>query len=221
MEVVELLKAAVTTAGIGGILGAEVSFISDKSTFKTTELILDNNEQSNEKKQKLICRLCCAKDPNKASAQKYNYRGIPDCAALVMLHWGSFDCTFACAGMGNCAKACPVQAITMKESRPVINSEICTGCGACAKICPMDVLKLGAHPGKVQVYCRNTDPPESRRKLCQSPCTGCGLCVQNCPHDAIKLEDSLALVEHNKCPADCVMPCVRECPTGAIQAYES
>jgi len=168
--------------------------------------------------QKKVSLLRCVQDKKLAAPLKYDYHGINDCAALELLHNGAFMCSFACAGLGNCERACPAKAITMKDGRPHIDPVACTGCGICVKICPRDVLILGEYPGRVQVYCRNTNPPKTKRKICPSACIGCSLCVKNCPYNAIKMINFVAVVEHSKCPHDCPRPCLEKCPTGAILA---
>ena len=46
---------------------------------------------------------------------------------------------------GNCARHCPVGAISMVEdgargvSIPVVDESVCIGCGACAAVCPQQI----------------------------------------------------------------------------------
>lgn len=171
-------------------------------------------------KEQKVSLLRCTQDSRRASPQKYRYHGVMDCAAVNAFHGGAYTCPFACVGLGNCARACPVNAITMVNGRPQIDPNICTGCGICVKICPRDVLILGKYPGRVQVYCRNTNPPKVKRKMCPSACIGCTLCMKNCPYDAIRMENKVAVVDHSICPPDCPRPCIDKCPTGAILARD-
>lgn len=185
---------------------------------KVAEQIAEITGKSAETTVKKIAILRCAQDQRRAAPAKYEYEGVMDCAAVDMLHKGAYTCQFACVGLGSCAEACPVDAITMEHGRPVVDPHICTGCGVCVKTCPRDVLALALYPGRVQVYCRNTNSPKDKRKMCYSACIGCSLCKKKCPYDAITMENFLAIVDHAKCPPDCPRPCVEKCPTGAILA---
>ncbi|MCE1246933.1 MAG: RnfABCDGE type electron transport complex subunit B [Firmicutes bacterium] len=169
-----------------------------------------------EKTSRKTAILKCVQDKSKGSSVKYEYSGLEDCAAVETLHRGAFNCTFACVGLGNCAAVCPVDAIVMDKGRPQINPEKCIACGMCVKTCPRDVLTLVDFPGKVQVYCRNTKKPNTRKKICPSACIGCSLCLKNCPWDAIEMIEMVAVVHHEKCPPDCEKPCLSKCPTKAI-----
>ncbi|MCW4049452.1 MAG: hydrogenase iron-sulfur subunit [Candidatus Bathyarchaeota archaeon] len=46
----------------------------------------------------------------------------------------------ACTGCEECVEICPENAITMEDSKPVINEIMCSGCGVCIPACPEDAL---------------------------------------------------------------------------------
>ena len=43
-----------------------------------------------------------------------------------------------CLGCGACVEECPVNAISEKDGKYVINAEECVDCGACAGACPVE-----------------------------------------------------------------------------------
>ncbi len=45
-----------------------------------------------------------------------------------------------CNGCEECVEACPENAITMNDGKPVINDVMCSGCGACIPACPENAL---------------------------------------------------------------------------------
>lgn len=65
----------------------------------------------------------------------------------------------------------------------------CVGCGQCAKICPMNALSIGdeapAPPVSLQAGGKAL-----RQAHCESErCIGCGVCVRACPTAAIRMEE--------------------------------
>lgn len=59
-----------------------------------------------------------------------------------------FDCaripvvTGECTSCGRCAESCPTSAITLVDTRPVVQAEICNRCGICIEHCPEGVLTM-------------------------------------------------------------------------------
>ncbi|HPG51803.1 MAG TPA: 4Fe-4S binding protein [Spirochaetota bacterium] len=45
-----------------------------------------------------------------------------------------------CTNCGACEPECPVEAISEKKDKRVINADECTDCGACAAVCPVDAI---------------------------------------------------------------------------------
>lgn len=66
------------------------------------------------------------------------------------------DCKFACIGLGDCAKVCPQQAISIVNSTAVI-SDLCCGCGACLDVCPQHIIKMIPINQEKIVLCNNVN----------------------------------------------------------------
>lgn len=70
-----------------------------------------------------------------------------------------------------CMKACPMGAISARESDGVrvIDQEKCVGCGACVQACPFHMPTID---------------PETKKS---TKCVSCGYCAANCPCGALKI----------------------------------
>jgi len=49
-----------------------------------------------------------------------------------------------CDQCGQCAGACPVEAIGQEKGVYRVDQDLCTGCGVCAKACPCGVIIIPA-----------------------------------------------------------------------------
>ena len=70
-----------------------------------------------------------------------------------------------------CLNACPMKAISVRESDHVrvIDQEKCVGCGACVAACPFHMPTI--------------DPEINK----STKCVACGYCAENCPMGALKV----------------------------------
>ena len=182
----------------------------------TAKVVADITGKKMEETVKMTTCLKCAHDADKAAPMKYKYDGIIDCAACNLFQQGFLECAYGCLGLGSCARACPFGAIEMKNSRPSISPEHCVGCGICVKTCPRKCLEVLPQDIIVHCNCNNPGKGPAVKKICPSGCIGCGLCAKKCPHSLITMENNLPVVQYEKCPRDCPMPCIEKCPTGAI-----
>jgi len=46
-----------------------------------------------------------------------------------------------CTNCGACDDSCPVDAISEKGDKRVIDPDLCTDCGACVDACPVDAIE--------------------------------------------------------------------------------
>ncbi len=146
---------------------------------------------------------------------KFDYRGVTDCKAAMIIAGGDKGCTYGCLGLGTCERVCPFGAIHINgNSLPVVDEEKCTGCGICVENCPKEVLRLAPRGMSVHIRCHSHDKGGQVKKVCSVGCIGCGACVRICPYDAISLDDGLAVMEYTRCQ-QCGL-CLDQCPTHNI-----
>lgn len=153
----------------------------------------------------------------KGMQSRFRYEGVRDCkAANVMGLAGGFKtCTYGCLGLGNCAAACPFDAIVMgADDLPHVNEDLCTGCGQCVSACPRGLTRVDSEKRVIFVQCKNRDKGAVANKLCEHACIGCHKCVKECPFDAIHVENNLAVIDYEKCKL--CGKCVGVCPKQVI-----
>lgn len=161
-------------------------------------------------------RVMCKGSIN-VSQRKFDYSGIQDCAAASALYGGPFACTYGCAGMGDCLRACPFDAIVVEDGLARIIEYKCTSCGKCVGACPKKIIKLVPRKSNVTVTCSSLDKGATVRRNCQVGCIGCRKCSKVCPVDAIFYKGTLAEIDPEKC-TNCG-ECIKVCPTNAINYF--
>ncbi|MCS3923094.1 Rnf electron transport complex subunit RnfB [Methanosalsum natronophilum] len=147
---------------------------------------------------------------------RFNYIGVEDCKAVMLLSEGEKECNYGCMGRGTCVRACPFGAIIIDENKlPKINNNLCTSCGLCVASCPNDLITLSAISEKVHVLCNSHDKGKFVKSVCSTGCIGCKLCAKVCPEDAIKVTKFLAEIDPEKCTA--CGDCIEKCPQNTIE----
>lgn len=110
------------------------------------EMIFDNNEN----KAIVMCS-CNKKFMNEPLVINKEYT----CFMAQSVYGSSFDCKYACIGLGDCVKICSQNAISIVNNTAVISNNCC-GCGKCLEVCPQKIIKLIPKTTKTTVLCNNT-----------------------------------------------------------------
>ena len=176
---------------IGGILGVEVEPFKDVVAF-------------------VACTGQCD-----AISKTSEYDGVQTCLAASMLYGGNNSCRYGCLGFGDCAAACPSNAICLADGIARVDTSRCVGCGICANTCPKKIISMLSQYTETVVMCSNTQKGAEARKACKNACIGCKKCEKTCPNGAITVVNNLATIDYDKC-TNCGA-CVKECPTGCLK----
>ncbi len=131
--------------------------------------------------------------------QRFEYSGVKDCQAAALIQGGPKACPYGCLGFGNCARVCPVSAITMGDNGlPVIDPHRCIGCGKCVKECPRGLISLLPVDCTVYIGCSSRDKGKQVKSICSKGCIACQLCVKKTESGAISMEDNLPVIDYEK-----------------------
>ena len=153
----------------------------------------------------------CSGDKDKVS-RKFEYTGVEDCSARLILWNGEISCQYGCLGGGTCVKSCPFSALSMGENGlPVIDYLKCKTCGICVQVCPRHLFALVPENTKVIVACSAKGlTGRDTRKVCSAGCIKCGQCARVCPVNAIKMENNWPVIDQDVCIA--CGACIEKCP---------
>ncbi len=166
--------------------------------------------------ERKVARVLCQGDCTTAK-ERYNYDGYTSCATAAGLAGGPKLCGFACVALGDCAKVCAFDAITVENGLVHIDENKCVACGKCVSVCPRGVIALKPASETVIVSCRNTDNGREARMACMKACIACGRCVKECPNDAVHVEGGVAKIDESKCTR--CGACAKVCPCKCIIDY--
>lgn len=164
---------------------------------------------------RLIAQVKCH-GGSKEALTRAEYVGVQTCKAAQAVGGGFKACEYGCLGLGDCAAACPFDAIHIgKNGLPVVDPEACTGCGNCVKACPRSIIDLADELKPVHVRCKSLAKGKEVREACQVGCIACRACERVCPVGAITVNNNVASIDYDKCTA-CGL-CVEKCPMNTIE----
>ena len=182
---------------------------ADEVSRRLSELLGSEFEDVVEQVAVIRCR-----GDNSATSEKMEYYGEQSCKAAKLFYGGRGSCTYGCLGFGDCAAACPNDAICIENGMAHIDPRRCIGCGMCTKVCPNGLITTVDDTVSVMVTCRNHEKGASTRQSCTRGCIGCGKCERECPEGAISVVDNLAVIDYSKCTG--CGHCAQVCVTGCI-----
>ena len=100
----------------------------------------------------------------------------------------NYEVTNRCMGCvaHPCREVCPKNAISMVNSKSLIDQEKCIKCGKCKNVCPYDAISHQVRPcaNACGVNAIKSDS-KNRAVIDQDLCVACGQCMVSCPFGAI------------------------------------
>jgi len=154
--------------------------------------------------------------------QKQRYVGYQTCAGADLAFGGPVACHYACIGLGDCATACPFDAIVMVDGFPVVDAELCVSCGTCVRTCPKTIFELMPLKARVWVPCSTKDPGKAVKAVCGVGCISCKMCIKVCPAKAVTMKDGIIDIDHKLCMdygPECGEICVEKCPRNIFRTF--
>lgn len=181
-----------------------------KSNYKKAKKVIESNRKVKFDKVALVkCK------GGYDCENKFQYIGDNTCASKNLQHSGDKYCPFACLGCGDCAKACPYDAIKISDKGcAVVDKSKCAGCGECVKVCPNSLITLVPSQQFVDLICKNSSRNAVITRNCSVSCTHCETCISSCPTKAITMVGGLPKIDSKKC-IKCGK-CVSACPNHVI-----
>ena len=156
------------------------------------------------------------------SLTKYEYHGIPDCAAEAKLAGGAKGCPNGCLGLGNCVSVCKFGAISIENGVAVVDEDKCTACGMCINKCPKHIIKFIPKKNKVWVPCSNNEKGVLTKQYCSVGCIGCKMCEKVCPVQAVTVTDNFASIDYSLCLncGECAIKCPKKVIKTKLENFE-
>ena len=149
----------------------------------------------------------------------YHYSGVETCKATAQLLSGYRRCPYACLGLEDCIKVCPVDAIFTDPEKKivVVDPGKCTGCGLCIAECPLNLIELVPGETKIAFLC-NYQPIRDipGREKCDYGCTHCRKCFKACEDEAIVWNKEEAVPEFIQEKCTLCGKCIEACESNTL-----
>lgn len=150
-------------------------------------------------------------------AVRFQYEGMPSCAAAALLGsgQGTDQCAYSCLGHGDCVKVCLFNALYLRDGLVRVNPARCTGCGMCTKACPRNILEIIPRRARVVICCSTQNKGKAVTEICKAGCIQCMRCVKACPAKAISVINNNMHIDQKMCLSygeECGEACVATCP---------
>ncbi|SHN56879.1 RnfABCDGE type electron transport complex subunit B [Desulfovibrio litoralis] len=191
-------------------VGANLCVVGGEDTAKQVGLLAG---KAVEEGAQNVCFRRCAREEGNVQ-QRFDYIGASTCASAALIEGGPYRCGWSCLGLGDCVRACPFDAITIKNNMAEINDALCLSCGVCVKTCPRSILQIIPQQARVMSYCATREKLKLVSEVCEVGCINCLSCLKACPGGAIKYENLRIEIDHAKCLAygeSCNEACVAAC----------
>jgi electron transport complex protein RnfB len=162
----------------------------------------------------------CAKTEG-AMRHVFAYAGLSSCVAAAATADGPDQCAYSCLGLGDCLRACPFDAIVIKNGMATIVVERCVGCAKCIAACPREVLELTPLDHRVMIFCSTQNKGKAAMDSCSVGCINCMACVRKCPAKAVSSRDGRIRIDHRACMAfgsGCEDACLAACPRKILRS---
>lgn len=151
------------------------------------------------------------------------YEGVEKCRTAELTTGGNLKCEYGCLGYGDCAEACPFDAIEMENGLPAVDPDACTACGTCVEVCPRDIIsieEINLAGDFVKVACNSKDDGAAVREKCEVGCVSCGLCEKMGPDAVFSVEEDLSRMDYSEIDQDANFDTIIDkCPPGCIVRF--
>jgi len=102
-------------------------------------------------------------------------------------------CGCCCEALQAARRFGPLQPVSTTGFLPKLEAGACTGCGLCAKACPiqaitMETIQPPAEDQEMRSAAKFHGLHRRRAVIDEAICLGCGVCLRNCPSKALRLE---------------------------------